>query len=378
MGKQEIIEFSELLWENRPSITFIGYGLQRRIDGGEAVRAISLIPALLGMHRGFYYSNTEGLGIDFDAISGRGLGDPKKVISQPKLGDHLSRGEFKFVYIHLTNPAFSYPNSRKIVEGLLRDDVFVVVHETHWSETAKLADVVIPAPTWPEKDDFVRSYWHRYLVYNKKIINPLGESRPEFWVMWEIAKKLKLDDPRIYEDPFDSVKKAIGERIFEELIKKGYVKLPYKRLDEYQTPSGKIEFYSRLAVEKGYLPLPKPRDGDRSNGFVLITTTDSRYTNSQFRDVYGNPMPVVYLSPSDLNKLGVKEGDFIVLENDKGKATFIARKSNDVPSGIVLAKKQTISLERININELTSDTVDKFTGATINSTIVKVYKLEKI
>ncbi|MDI6904615.1 MAG: molybdopterin-dependent oxidoreductase [Candidatus Bathyarchaeia archaeon] len=187
----------------------IGIGLQKSLYGAESVRAISLIPALIGLHRGFYYTNSNGWTTNLSYLTGESLTNKKvKVVSQVALGRHLENGEFKFVYIYNMNPVETLPNQNAVRNGLTRNDVFVVVHDTHWTETAKHANLVLPAPTFFEKEDIVISYSHRYVQKSQKVIEPLGESKSELWIASQLAKRLNLKQEWLHEDPWKTVEKA--------------------------------------------------------------------------------------------------------------------------------------------------------------------------
>jgi anaerobic selenocysteine-containing dehydrogenase len=147
-----VAQIGEVLMAHRPAAFMIGFGLQKSVQGAEAARAVALLPALLGLHRGFQYSNSRGHMIDWPAINGRRFsGHRGKVVSQVCIGQRLAAGEFKLVYVFGSNPAMTLPDQSAVRRGLGREDVFVVVHDTHWSETATRADVVLPAPTFLEK-----------------------------------------------------------------------------------------------------------------------------------------------------------------------------------------------------------------------------------
>lgn len=375
--RDDIIEFAELYSEKKPSIIFIGYGLQRRIGGGEAVRAISLLPALIGIHRGFYYSNTDGLLIDMQYLTGSFLGVPSRTIPQSKIGEYIYNGEFKFIYIHLTNPAATHPRANLIREGLLRDDVFVVVHETHWSDTAKLADVVLPAPTWLEKRDVVFSFWHNYIGFNRPVLNKPNTLKTELGVMRLIAKGLNIKEKLIYESPMRALIKAIGRSIYEELITKGFTTLPYRKLNEYQTPSGKIEFYSNKAKEFNLSPLPKPIEvhPPPDYPYILISSAHPRYTHTQFEDVYGPIPPIIEISEEDMEKLSITDGESVIVSSKNGSVVLMAKESDRVPPGVVFAYRSCKTLDGKRLNCITNDETNELGGATINTTFVSIIPL---
>ncbi len=376
IAKEKIIEFAELYAREKPSIIFIGYRLQRRIGGGETVRAVSLLPALIGIHRGFYYSNTDGLLIDINYLRGTHLGSPARIIPQPKVGEYLSRGEFKFVFIFLTNPAATHPNAELVMKGLLRDDVFVVVHETHWTDTALCADVVLPAPTWLEKEDVVFSYWHDYIGFSNKLMEPLGESRTEIWLMREIARRLGITRPEIFENELDALKKALPEHIFKELIEKKYTRLPYRPLNEYQTPSGKIEFWSKSASNMKREPFPTPIDIEPppEYPFILVSSASPKYTHTQFEDVYGDIPPIIMVSEEDMARLGIRDNDIVRVESTRGSVLLRAKKSDLVPPGIVFTYRSCRTLDGKRINVITSDDANELYGAALNSTFVRLVR----
>jgi anaerobic selenocysteine-containing dehydrogenase len=148
--------------------------------------------------------------IDWPALNGsRFSGHRGKVVSQVGIGQRLAAGEFKFVYVFGSNPAMTLPDQRAVRRGLDREDVFVVVHDTHWSETAARADVVLPAPTFLEKRDVGMSDHHPYSRLSEQAIEPLGDSWHEIRVMRQLAKRLGLTDDWLYEDPWTALEKTL-------------------------------------------------------------------------------------------------------------------------------------------------------------------------
>jgi anaerobic selenocysteine-containing dehydrogenase len=375
-----VTELAELYARLKPSATMIGLGMQKSIHGSESVRAISLLPALVGRHRGFYYVNSKGYDIDIPYLSGQSLAKRKtKIVSQVALGRHLKEGEFKFVYVYNMNPAETLPNQRAVREGLSRSDVFVVVHDTHWSETAKRADLVLPAATFLEKDDVVVSYSHRYVRKSNKVMEPLGESKSELWVMTQLAEKLNLKEDWLYEDPWKAINRAL-RNAFEDgtpadLQKGKTLKLRVRPRDQYQTPSGKIEFYATGAEALGATPLPKQGSLPVAEGLILLNNAVSKYTHTQFRDVYG-PMPsTVLMNPEDAKANGVHEGDAVQLSNEFGTIRLQTHISDSVPKGVLWSPRECEDLDGEPQNNVVPDTTQKLGGgSTFNTTIVKIRK----
>ena len=104
------------------------------------------------------------------------------------MADHIKQGDFSVVYVSCMNPAMTLPNQNAFRAGLARDDLFLIVHETHWTETAKWADIVLPAPTFLEKADIVIPDSHNCVQYSRQVIPPVTDSRHEIQVMTGIAR----------------------------------------------------------------------------------------------------------------------------------------------------------------------------------------------
>ncbi len=362
----------------KPSITLIGFGVQRSRNGAEAVRIVSLLPALVGIHRGFYYSNSRGFYVRVDRLTLEDKYKPSRVVSQVALADLVERGEFKFIFVYNSNPVLTLPRADKLVKGFTRQDTFLVVHDTHWTETAKLADVVLPAPTFYEKEDVVIPYSHGYVIYSRRVIQPLGESRDEVWLTCRLAEKLGIKD--VCTDPIEALREALDgalEGSFEDLLEGKVLRLKYRPIEEYQTPSGKIEFYSTVAAKRGINPLPVHREPDK--GFTLLTTAHPLYTNTQFRDVYGEIPPVVYVNPEDAESMGLAEGDAVEVYNENGSVELRVHVTGDVPRGVLWSPKELVGLNGAPQNVLMSTETQAIGGSPVfNSTIVSLRKKNQL
>ncbi|MEM2730171.1 MAG: molybdopterin-dependent oxidoreductase [Candidatus Korarchaeum sp.] len=373
--RDDMRELAESYSRLKPSVTYIGKGLQKTKYGAEAVRLISLIPALVGVHRGFFYSNSWR---DFDEhLTAQHLGSGGKVnmVDVPRL---LAEGRFRFIYIYNSNPAATLPNARLFREGMKREDLFKVVHEVVWSETAKLADVVLPATSMFEQDDFVTSWWHRYIGYSKGALEPLGESRPNWWVTRELSRRLGM--PELEEDPIEVMRTALSKskmvRSFEELLIKPYVELIYPSKNVYQTPSGKIEFYSELALERGYSPLPRVawEEAEDDYPYRLLTSAVPWATSSQ--DLLESK-DFIHMNEEDCIELGLRDGSPVILESrNGGRVTGIVKMDPSVPRGTLWARRSALMLDGI-INDVITDEKQVINGGNcINSTFVRLVKLD--
>lgn len=381
---EETIEnFGNILIQHTGAAAFmIGLGLQKSSYGAQAARAVSLLPALLGQHRGFHYSDGKGRQIDWDYINGKHQASDikRKTVSQVSIGKRLKNGEFKFIFVLGSNPAATLPEVSSVREGLAREDVFVVVHDTHWSETAVLADLVLPAPTYLEKRDIVISDHYPYSRMSEKAIDPLGESRHEIQVMQDLAGKLKRTETWLFEDPWHALGVAL-----DRTFKKGHVKdlldgaqleVKLAAAEQYQTSSGKIEFWSTAAADLGYHPLPV-QEACRllNNEYILLNNAVSKYTHSQFVDVYGPIQEIVWISPSDAAKHAIQDGEHIEIFNELGCVCLSAKITDKVPEGVLWVPRPLTGLNGQPLNCLTPGTTQQIGGGPVfNSIKVKLRK----
>ncbi|MFX0093280.1 MAG: molybdopterin-dependent oxidoreductase [Candidatus Hodarchaeota archaeon] len=376
-----IEELGQAYGERKPSATMIGIGFQKSVQGAESVRAVALLPALLGLHRGFFYSNSNAYNPNLSHLTGASLSTKKpKIVSQVALSSLVQKGEFKFIYVFNMNPILTLPDQKAFRAGLSRSDIFVVVHETHWTETTEYADVVLPAPTYLEKDDLVIPWGHRFVRKSNKVINPLGDSKDEIWIMQKLAKSLDLNESWLYEDPWTAVAKALENTLkngtFDDLMNGKSLQLECKPLTEYQTSTEKIEFYSTKAKELGVPPIPFQYPLKWNEGkFILLNSSLSKYTHTQFQEVYGAIPAIVQINPKDAEVYDIEDEETIILSNDHGKVSVMAKVSNKVPKGILWSPKQLTGINSEPQNVLISGTNQKIgKGPIFNSVVVKILK----
>ncbi|MBM4428959.1 MAG: formate dehydrogenase [Chloroflexi bacterium] len=363
----------------RPSATLAGIGLQKCDHGADQVRAVALIPALLGQHRGFYYSNGDAFYANEDALSGRSrVLTAAPVVSQVAMPKMVRDGHFKFVYIHLMNPALTLPQAQAFRDGLLRQDVFVVVHESHWTRTVECADVVLPAPTFLEKEDLVIPWSHNYVQGSLQVVPRLTDSRSEVEVMQALAQRLGCTQDWLYEGPWQALESAmegaLEEGSFQELCAGARLKLRLKPQEQYPTPSGKIEFAPQHAAQSGWSPLPLQRPlPDRSGQFLLLTSATPRYTHTQFQEVYGPIPSTVVIHPQDAAGLGIADGQMILLIGPQGRVQAQATVADLVPPGVLWSPRQWEGPDGVPQNVLMSCLPQEIGGGPrFNSTQVSI------
>ena len=372
-----IKEFCAMLLE-KPSVFMIGIGLNKSLTGAESCRAVSLLPALLGQHRGFYYTNGTGRYIKGDLYGSTLTDRPPKVVSMISLGERLAKGEFKFVYVVGTNPVLTLPDSNRIVEGFKRDDCFLVVHETHITETAKLADIVLPATTYLEKDDVYLSDSHPFVRLGRKTIEPMAESWDEHPLMIELAKRLNVEEPWVHVDPWLDMAKnfdaAFTDGDFNDLLHGKYLQLRHLPLDEYQTPTGRLEFTSTSTTEE-VSPLPYQYDIQIEEGeLIMLNSALPQYTHTQFKDVYNEIPCTAWVNPVDAENLNLKDGEKRLIYNENGQLLVTVKITNKVPSGIIWTPRELIDTEDNIQNSLAPGTPQQIGGGPMFNTVKVRFK----
>jgi anaerobic selenocysteine-containing dehydrogenase len=262
------------------------------------------------------------------------------------------------------NPVVSLPDSNAFREALKKLELLVVL-DLFMTETAELAHYVLPGCTHLEKNGLAYSYnvCHGlpYLMVRKKAIEPLYESRSEFMFWKGLANKMEFGHLFPWETDEEVVElelKPTGlkyKELKEEKVAGAYYIEKKYGMDGYQnkgfsTPSKKIEIYSETFEKEGFDPLPTYREPDQSplvapqlfQNYPLILTTGARnlyYTHTQHRNIQGlkerNPEPYAEIHPKTAKKYGVKGGDSIIVESNRGKIRVKALVTEDMMEGVV-------------------------------------------
>jgi len=378
IGPEAVEKLASIYSREKPGATMIGIGLQKSLYGYESVRAVSLLPAMVGLYRHFYYSNDDGHGIDYSLITGEAyMKDSPRVVSQVGLSSDVERGEFGFIYVTTMNPAVSLPDQRAFRNGLARDDVFTVVHDTHWTATASHADLVLPAPTYLEKDDLVIPWSHYYVRKSHRAIASLGESRDEISVMQALASELGLQQEWLYDDPWKVLEKALSSSLeggdFSDLMNGMTLRVRKTPTDALKYP---VRFTSDINGANEVNELPEQRKISAEEGrLTLITSAEAHYTHSQFQEIYGPIPAVAHLSGRDAERLGIAEGDEVMLQNDMGEAVLKAHIDDSQQSGVIWAPKLLSDLNGDPLNSLVPGLSQALGGGpAFNSTSVAVKK----
>ncbi len=172
------------------------------------------------------------------------------------------------LYVYNSNPAVVAPHANKVRQGLAREDLFTVVHDLYLTETARYADIVLPAASSFENTDIYRSYWHHYYQIQQPVIEPYGESKSNVEVFRLLAREMGFDEQAFHDTEEDMIRQALDHPLnprldgitYEALLEKQFVKAKVSPLfpGKLRTPSGKIELYSSRMEKKKAIPLCQP------------------------------------------------------------------------------------------------------------------------
>ena len=389
---QDVATFAREFATIQPSVIRLGVALERHAGGGQTIRAVCSIPALAGSWRhvggGLLQMPLWEFPIDWARVSRPDFIRPgTRVVNNLQLGRALV-GDMKLdppimgLYIYNTNPVSQAPETNTIVRGLSREDLFFVTAEHFVTDTAAYADIVLPATMAGEHDDMMFSWGHFYLTINEQAIAPCGEAKSNAEIFRLLAAAFGFDDPQFklsdmelaaHYVKWDAPQMAGID--MEYFRRHGYFHLavgtPDDRLPHangnFPTPSGKVEFLVRdaknfvaSAFRMGYEdmqsgepvdPLPgyvPPRESAVTNPKLaeryplnVISPKSHGFLNSCYANephkIKGQGEQFVMISPKDAAARSIREGDPVRVYNDRGDFEGLARVTDDVREGVIVA-----------------------------------------
>ncbi|WP_428911456.1 molybdopterin oxidoreductase family protein [Niallia sp. Krafla_26] len=399
---EDIYKLARMYGDISPSFIRIGNGPQHHDNGGMFVRTISCLPALTGQWLlkggGAIKGNSGYLAHHAGRLQRPNLLKNKKtrVINMNVIGEALLSADppIKSLFIYSSNPAVVAPNVEKVRKGLARDDLFTVVHDLFLTETARFADIVLPATSSYENMDFYASYWHHYMQIQQPIVKPYGESKSNVEVFRLLANAMGFDEPDFKETEEEMIADALNNPCnpylegitLDSLLEKQYVKAKVTPLfpGKLKTPSGKIELYSKKMEKVGYPPLPTyiPLEDDGDYPLQFIPAPNHNFLNSTFainsKHQTLEKEPKLFMNAEDALNRGVEDGDRVKVWNDRGECVLKVSVGETVLPGVVATQGLWEDPEgkRQLVNSLTPDRIaDMGGGATFFSGRVEVKKI---
>ena len=344
-------EFAHAYATSKTPFIRLGSGLSRYGNGAMTCRAINALPAVVGAWQypggGLLSSASGSKFIGKDVMQQAHVHAPaKRLMPMIKLGEMLTNPEevgVHSLYVFSSNPAITAPNQNVVRKGLMRNDLFTIVHERFFTDTCKYADIILPATTSVEHDDIYNSYGHYTIGTGYKLIDPVGESRSNWQVIAELAKRMGLEDAFFNLSERELIEQIVhtSSRISksdQELILNGEpveMTVPESYKMDFKTPSGKIELYNPQDVE----PLIRymPPYGDNAP-FWLINGNDIRILDSSFCELDFNDPELMKLRihPEDAKMYNINDGAEVEIYNDRGSVKIKAYYDDEVQRGTLV------------------------------------------
>ena len=386
---ENIFELADIIGTNGPVTILPGYGLQRHQNGGQTIRSILALSVLTGNigkpGSGFNFANLQSYIYDDQKEPLSYFPDPlkdlpfRRTVSMAKLGsDMLSSAdpELKAIWIERGNPILQAPDTNRIKKAFSSLS-FKVVVDQFMTDTASLADIILPAKDIFEQSDIIGSYWSPYIQFKPKIIRSPGEVMPESEIYYNLAKRLYLNvNEEIIPEPGNdnielwlerriSAYSDIGIKTLKEapVLAPGLQQIAWEDL-KFDTPSGKIELFSSEANEKWgisslpeYAPVNHSRQENKYPLILMSPNTGSRI-HSQFGNLKiikeTNQEPCVIISPDDARMRCLTEGQKIRAFNLNGELLSRVSISNRVQTGLAVFPNGIWFKEGGGVNQLIS------------------------
>ena len=425
--RAEIEKFAALYGKSKNCIIRGGYGMQRNYNGARMTRAIAIMHALRGMfdrpNAGIIYDNVRSI-TGMNNFDGRGnyfltgkeqhvnMTDldqalkAKNPTSQNLIDNHTTPPQpikpIHLFFFYNGNPVAVSPNVNQVIENLKRDDLYVVGFDMIMTDSMEYCDLVLPASTQFETDDIIGDYHGWFLQICEKVIEPVGESMPNWDFFAEWGRRMGFKEQAFKDTSFDLMRQLLNTKApwykdvtLERLQKEKWIKLPYpssvpvRSGGKCGTESGKIELYSEMMKRAGFDPVidlglceDDMPEVEKKLPFRLLSPGIPQRVNSSFYNVKYIRAFNAYeceISPEDAQKLGIKMGDRVRLTNQRGEAYFIARVSTRVGPGVVRTAKcnwrSTNPYGKNNTNTLTTSRLTDMGGCSAyHSTRVNVEK----
>ena len=430
----EIEQLAREYATTKPAVLRMNYGVQRSENGGTAVRAIAMLPALTGAWKhvggGAQLSTSGAFKFDSQTIErpdlmlASPLGRPTRVVNMSRLGHALTElgdaagdgPRVQAIFVYNSNAAAVAPNQNAVRRGFERPDLFTVVHEQFMTDTTDYADYILPATTFLEHTDIQGAYGHYFVQRSHQAIEPLGEARSNVWLFSQLAQRMGFPESCFRDTTEEMIRQALNvgenghsrnpnmEHITPELLAEqghiplsfanrigGHSFLPFSNAQDgpLPTPSGKIEFYSEGLAATGADPLPafvpptESRLGPDADRFPLefLPRKADNYMNTTFANLDGHrgmearTRHRLEMHPADAMPRGIGDGDTVKIWNDRGTLELTALVSDRVPAGVVAGRLDwnKLSPGGKNVNALTSERLtDIGEAATFYSTLVEV------
>ena len=408
----DIERLAEMYGTIRPAVIRTLIGAEHHENGAMFFRTLACLPALVGawQDRGGGLARSVGVWSG-SVVDGKVLERPDLLgdrqprwVNMSRLGETLTEATgppIRGLMVWGCNPMAIAPNSEKIRAGMLRDDLFTVVHEQFVTDTARYADIVLPATTQIEAHDVVAPWGHLWLSWNEAAIDPCGESVSNSEVFRRLATAMGYEDPALFDDDLTAIRDSLPGIDVDELRRVGFVRVPYPADGRpfgdgvFPTDSGRVEFVSEALVAMGQPALPTFVPPVEGPGTVLAgryplqlmtPKHHNRFLNAGYSHLPGHggreSGPFVEMCAHDATARGIVEGQSVHVFNDRASLEVPARITDRVRPGLVSIPWGWWSRHHFDgmvANSLTNDTLTEWGGgAAFSDTLVEITADEQV
>jgi anaerobic selenocysteine-containing dehydrogenase len=354
----DIQRFADLYARSSPAVIRCGWGIERTRNGGSAVAAVLALPAVagkFGVRGGGYTMSNFAAWKELDALAAsRSTAAPAREINMNRLGEALEAsgsGSVDLLFVYNCNPAVTIPNQQRVLRGLAREDLFTVVFDPVMTDTARYADVVLPAATFLERTELSRGYGAFVLQEARAVADPPGEARPNHEVFADLCRRTGVarpGDPETAEEIADAI---LDTSPRSAALRRGLRTEGIAFLEEGPAPVQFVHVFPRTedgrihlvpeALDReapgglyGYAPLEE----SRRYPLALISPATDRTISSTLGELYRGPVSVE-VHPSDAAERNIGNGDDVRVFNSLGEVRCTARVSAALRSGVAMLPK---------------------------------------
>jgi anaerobic selenocysteine-containing dehydrogenase len=389
----DLERFAELYVGSSPAVIRCGWGLERNRNGGSAVAAVLALPAVagkFGVHGGgFTMSNSTSLGIKAAVWMNDTPEPPTRIVNMNKLGDALldyKNPAVEMFFVYNCNPLATMPNQNRVLEGLRRNDLFTVVFDQVVTDTARFADVLLPATTFVENYDIAKGYGPISLQVVRPAIEPVGEARANPEVFSDLSHRLGIGEAEEETDTLLRIAGRLPPDVGSELLERGSITPPFggrpiQFVDVFPlTPDRKINLFPDAleAEAPAGLYAFQPDPATEQYPLALISPASEKTVSSMLGELRERP-GMLQMHPSDAAERGLSTDDPVRIFNDLGEVHCPVAVTPNVRPGTVSLSKGLWRKSTFNgstSNALSPDTLtDLGAGACFNDARVQVTSL---
>lgn len=370
----------------------LGSGQSRYRNGAMTTRLITCLPAVVGAWgkkgAGLLTSAAASKAYEKDIVTRSAWKQPgRRVVNMCCLGQALTEDDrIRSLFVYSSNPACTAPDQNQVLKGLCRDDLFTVVHERFMTDTARYADIVLPATTSLEHDDAYYSYGNYTIQCGYAAIPPVGQSRSNWRVACDLAHAMGIRDAFYNQSERDLVAALAASTtkwplpIDQERLKRGLptpLPMPADYQTKFGTPSGMIEIYNAALTPA--LPDYQPLEVD-AGVLSFVNGPDMRILDSSFNErdeLTASHTMDLFVHPDDAARYGLREGQTVTLANERGQADFTVIISDRTVPGQVVSEgvwwRERVKGQGASVNVLTSQRLtDEGAGSTFYDVRVSI------